>query len=73
MASFPQNLLCDGHIIERYHPFADSLCFFVSFAGEQYQVTRACLSNGQFDRVTTVWLDDHGREWFRSTREAPRR
>jgi hypothetical protein len=35
-AYFPgqQYLLCDGHIIERYHPVANRLSFFVSFAGQ---------------------------------------
>ena len=54
----PQYLPCDGHIIERYHPAADGLSFFVSFAGQKHQITLPRLSDGQFDGVMTIWLDD---------------
>ena len=74
LLSGPQYLPCDGHIIERYHPFADGLSFFVSFAGQKHQVTRLCLSNGQFDGVTAIWFDDHrSPECSAQTREAPGR
>jgi hypothetical protein len=53
-----QYLPRDGHIIERYHPVADGLGFFVSFAGQKYQVAGPCLGDGQFDGAMAIRLDD---------------
>ena len=64
MRFFPgrQYLARNGHIIERYHPLADGLGFFVSFAGQKYQVARPRFRDGQFDRAMAIWFDhDPGR------------
>ena len=53
-----QYLPRDGHIIERYHPIGDGLSFFVSFAGQEHQVTRPRFGNGQGDGAVAIGLDE---------------